>query len=224
MDRSDLLALLADRAIERRARLVAVDGVDGAGKTVLADELAALLESRGTPVVRVGVDGFHHRRAVRYRRGPTSPEGFYLDSYDVDRFRAEVVDAARAGRPVRTAVFDHRTDRPVDTPPVPVPPGGVVLVDGIFLHRPELEDAWDLSVFLRASFAVTFRRMSARDGCPADPGDTRNARYVGGQRLYLAERDPQARADVLVDHDDPAHPVLVRDGAVTSAARTPPGP
>jgi hypothetical protein len=27
-------------------------------------------------------------------------------------------------------------------------PEAVVLFDGIFLHRPELVDAWDLSVFL----------------------------------------------------------------------------
>ncbi|MBX9246839.1 uridine kinase [Actinotalea ferrariae] len=211
MDRPSLLALLADRITARGARVVAVDGVDGAGKTVLADALGVVLAGRGRDVVRVGIDGFHHPRAVRYRRGRTSPMGFYRDSYDVDRFRAEVVDAARTHGAVRTAAFDHRTDRPVEAAPVPVAPDGVVLVDGIFLHRPELDGAWDLSVFLRASFAATFARMSVRDGCPPDWRDPANARYVEGQRLYLAEIDPEARADVVVDNDDPARPVLVRD-------------
>ena len=36
--------------------LVAVDGVDGAGKTTLADELAPLLEAAGKPVIRATVD------------------------------------------------------------------------------------------------------------------------------------------------------------------------
>lgn len=61
---------------------VGIDGVDGVGKTVFADHLAAILRTAGRPVVRVSADDFHHPREVRYRRGRTSPKGFWLDSYD----------------------------------------------------------------------------------------------------------------------------------------------
>lgn len=54
--------------------LVAVDGVDGAGKTVFADELADRLRAGGRPVIRIGINGFHQVRAVRLRRGRDSPE------------------------------------------------------------------------------------------------------------------------------------------------------
>ncbi len=47
---------------------VAVDGVDGSGKTMFATELSATLRRRGRCVVLVSADGFHHVRAVRYRR------------------------------------------------------------------------------------------------------------------------------------------------------------
>ena len=57
---------------------MAVDGVDGAGKTVFAGELAATLRSRGAPTVEASVDGFHHPREARHRRGRGSPEGFFL--------------------------------------------------------------------------------------------------------------------------------------------------
>ena len=55
---------------------VGIDGVDGAGKTTLADTLADALEAAGIAVIRASVDGFHHPRAVRYRLGRESPEGF----------------------------------------------------------------------------------------------------------------------------------------------------
>ena len=55
---------------------VGVDGVDGAGKTVFAAELADTLRRQGREVVQVSLDDFHHVRAIRYRRGRTSPEGF----------------------------------------------------------------------------------------------------------------------------------------------------
>jgi pantothenate kinase-related protein Tda10 len=46
---------------------VAVDGVDGAGKTTFADELAACLVTCGRQIIRASVDGFHNPRAIRYR-------------------------------------------------------------------------------------------------------------------------------------------------------------
>ena len=53
-------------------------------------------------------------------------------------------------------------------------------------------------------------QTEVRDGCPADPADERNRRYVEGQRLYLAACDPAARATLVIDNTDPAHPRVTR--------------
>lgn len=190
---------------------VAVDGVDGAGKTVFAGELGAVLSARGRVVVRASVDGFHLPRAVRYRRGRHSAEGFFRDSYDYDRLVAELLRPLGSGGSgvVRTAVYDWRTDRPVDVPPQAVPPGAVLVLDGIFLHRDALLPYWDFSVYLDVNFNVSVPRMAARDGGPADPTDPANRRYVEGQRLYLAACAPRERATVVVDNTDLAAPKLV---------------
>ncbi len=41
---------------------VAIDGIDAAGKTMLADELAAAIRDCGRPVIRASIDGFHNAR------------------------------------------------------------------------------------------------------------------------------------------------------------------
>src|SRR2546429_7212648 len=76
---------------------VAVDGVDGAGKTVFADELAQQLRLANRDVVRVSADDFHHVPAVRYRRGRASLAGFFLDSYDYASLREKVLDPLGPG-------------------------------------------------------------------------------------------------------------------------------
>jgi uridine kinase len=81
-----------------RATLVAIDGVDGSGKTTFADALGATLRAHAQFVQIVHLDDFHHLRAVRYRRGRLSPEGFFLDSYDYEAFFARVVEPLRDGR------------------------------------------------------------------------------------------------------------------------------
>lgn len=201
-------ALAARIAALPRPALVGIDGVDGVGKTTMADALAAVLRAAGTTVVRVTMDGFHNPRAVRYRRGRTSPLGYFHDSFDLEAFRTVVLEPARAGGTIRTAVYDHVSDAPVAGELVPVA-GAVVLVDGVFLQRDELEDAWDLAVFLRAPFTATYSRMARRDGSHPDPNHPANRRYLEGQELYLRSCRPETRADVVLDVTDVTAPVVV---------------
>ena len=194
-----LLARLAEAIAalhpDRRIR-VAIDGVDGAGKTMLADALAPQVAARGRAVIRASVDDFHNPRAIRYARGRHSPDGFFLDSYDYAAFRRLLLDPLGpegSGRYIAKH-FDHRTDAPVAPFEQQAPPSAALIVDGIFLHRPELRACWDLSIFLQVTTAVSLARNAARDGIagPPDPDTPANRRYVGGQQRYIAECDPAA--------------------------------
>lgn len=191
---------------------VGIDGVDGSGKTTFADELATVLRDRGRPVVRVSVDDFHHVRALRYRRGRSSPEGFWLDSFDYGRLRADVLVPLGPGgsRRYRRVAHDLVSDQLLDSPVEIAPAGAVLVVDGLFLQRDELADAWELSVFLDVPFEVTAARMARRDGTSPDPQHPDFQRYAGAQRLYFAACDPHGRADVLIDNTEIANPRMLR--------------
>jgi len=85
----------------------------------------------------------------------------------------------------------------------------VLVLDGLFLHRDELADLWDLSIWLDVPFELSVARMAARDGSHPDPDHPSSARYVGAQRIYLASCDPAGRADVVIDNSDPDRPILI---------------
>ncbi|GID96319.1 uridine kinase [Amorphoplanes digitatis] len=201
------IPVLGGRACPR----VAVDGPDGSGKTVFADELAAAARSLGRTVVRVSLDDFHNPRAVRYRLGRESPEGFWRDSYDYRRFRDDVLEPFAPGgsRRYRPTAHDLATDAVLDPPPRTAPPGAVLVVDGLFLHREEVVNDWDLTVFLDVPFAVTARRMAVRDGTDPDPEHPGMRRYVQAQRIYFAACSPQRRAGILIDNQNFDAPRIV---------------
>ena len=207
------IAAAVDALHPGRTVLVGIDGVDGAGKTVFADELASALRR---PAIRAGVDSFHQPRAVRYRRGRNSPDGYFHDSFDIGLLRRVLIDPLRPGGDgwYRSAAFDHRTDSPVDVAPRRAPAGAALVFDGIFLHRTQLRDCWDYSVFLRVGFDVSVGRCALRDGTDPDPAAATNRRYVQGQRRYLSTCDPEGLATVVIDNTDLAHPVLVRSSNV----------
>lgn len=191
---------------------VGVDGPDGSGKTRFADDLAAAVRALGRPVVRVSMDDFHNVRAVRYRQGRESPQGFWQDSYDYRRFRADVLEPFGPGgtRRYRPAAHDLATDTVLDPPPRTAEAGSVLIVDGLFLHRDEIGSVWDLSVFLQVPFEVTARRMAVRDGTNPDPDHPGMRRYVEAQRIYFAGCSPQQRADILIDNENFEAPQIVR--------------
>ena len=54
-------------------------------------------ERIGRPVIRSSIDSFHNPSEFRYRRGRTSPEGFYLDSYDYAALRMHLLDPLGPG-------------------------------------------------------------------------------------------------------------------------------
>jgi len=212
-DRSMWRALRDEiRALVPRGRvMIAVDGEVGAGQSAFAAGLAEALAEDGTAVFRASIDGFRTPGAERDARGRTSPEGFYRDSFDVDALRRELVQPFRSADPsgFRLAVFDVERDERVDAPPVVAPADAVLIVDGLFLNRPELRGVWNWSVWLEAPLDVRYARMAERDGTDPDPASADNARHRGGEELYLREANPRARATVIVDNTDPAAPVRV---------------
>jgi uridine kinase len=212
--RQDLLAQLADRILHLPAdhvRRIGIDGVDAAGKTTFADALGHTLAAKGARVIRASVDGFHNPRALRYRLGRWSPEGFYRESYDYPRLKRLLLDPLSPGGSgwYVTAAFDHATDSPVSLAERQAQHGDILIFDGIFLHRPELRGYWDFSVFLDVSFAVSVPRLAARDGGSYDPDTPQNRRYVGGQKIYLRECEPRKQATVVINNDDVAAPRVI---------------
>jgi len=216
--RAALLEQLADMvAALRRPHpvRVAVDGPDAAGKTTLADELAAALAARGRTVIRASVDGFHRPRAERYRRGERSAEGYWLDSFDHEAIRANLLDPLGPGgsRRYRTGTFDFLSDRPRAVPARLAPEDAMLVFDGVFLLRPELDHAWDFRVFLDVPFSETLRRAVERDrelfGSADAVRERYQQRYIPGQQLYHAAVRPRQLAEVVVDNRDPASPTLV---------------
>ena len=153
---------------------VGIDGVDGAGKSLLAEEVAQLLTTRKRPAIRISLDQFERPTDERYARGELSPEGYYLDAFDLDRFRDHVLT--------------------VEAP--------VLVCDGVFLQRPELRDLWDVTVFVECDLEVAAKRGAERNLVWFDSIDETHERYrmryMPAQQRYIEEQRPHERADFVM--------------------------
>jgi uridine kinase len=219
MQRAELIQTLADHIATfnpGHPLRVAIDGVDAAGKTTFANDLAQALNERPRAVIRVSGDDFHHPKTHRYRRGPFSPEGFYRDAINTTALMNELLIplGPDGGLHFRPASFDLRKDRPLALPQQTAAPDAILIVDGIFLLRPELIAHWDLTIFLKCDFEITLARGVARDKKlfnGASKTKTRYLkRYIPGQRLYFDEVRPLDKADIVIDNNNLEAPLFIR--------------
>jgi len=231
-DRQRVLDDIADAlctAMTAHPLRVAIDGVTASGKTTFADELAAAMHARNRSSIRISMDGFHHPRTRRHRRGRLSAVGYYDDAYDFEALRELVLLPLGPGGSARyaTAIIDLGSDQPLGLEPRTASSDAVVIVDGTFLQRPEIAELWDLIIFLQTPFDVALERGVARDW--AELGGKQHARllyqrrYHAACRRYLRAANAAERASILVDNSHPDAPRLIRmDERLSSRSREPP--
>lgn len=224
MNRANLLIALAKTLKERSkngALLVGVDGIDGAGKTTLADELVPFLKELGADVKRASIDGFHNPREYRVRQGNLSSEGYYQDSFDYDFLINNFFVPIKSGKfplELPKAKFDWKSDSELTEELIHIEPDTVILFEGVFLFRPQLRDYWDVRIFVDIPFDLSLERGLERDshllGGKELTKEKYLNRYIPGQKLYFSESDPKSFAEFVIDNSSPEKPELLRGDLV----------
>ena len=193
LDRHDLTAAVAAIEAVRVARtaVVAIDGLGGSGKSTLAAQLADLFSA---PVV--SGDDFYRPMDPAVRAGLSPADGVAL-YFDWQRLRDQVLAPLRAGRPVSYDRFDWATgDLRTGEPARLNVPTDLVLVEGVYVARPQLSAFYDLTVFVDTPPDEALARIRAR-GHDHGPEDWPTRWHLAEQR-YLIDSDLAGRADLVV--------------------------
>jgi uridine kinase len=215
--RSALLVEVAERVLARgdgRLR-VGIDGLTAAGKTSFGHELAQQISARGRPVLRASLDDFKKPWRDRHLYDRESGEGYYRNAFDYDAVTRLLLQPAGpdgSGECVLCSIdpltqVEHRDVVAVAAA------DAVLIVDGVFAFRPEINDCWDFRIWLDVDEETSVRRGTHRDqdwaGAQAEA--VHRDRYLVAQRLYLAEVDPLRLVDVVIDNTVFDQPRLLRD-------------
>lgn len=130
--------------------LLAVDGTDGAGARAFADDLATRMGRGAHAVFRASIANFRRPRDTGSAPEPETAGRFYHQAFDYDLFRRVLVEPFRMGGSTGfvTAAFDTQRNTQVEMKWETGPRDATLIVDGLFLNRPELRGLWNFSVWL----------------------------------------------------------------------------
>jgi uridine kinase len=149
-ERSAMLTDIAERVLasgDGRLR-VGIDGFTAAGKTSFGHELAGRISEQGRPVLRASLDDFKRPWRDRHLYDRESGEGYYRNAFDYEaasRLLLRPAGADGSGRCVLCGI-DPLTQIDHSAVITTAAPDAVVIVDGVFAFRPEINDHWDFRI------------------------------------------------------------------------------
>ena len=214
-ERAAVVAAVADRILglgPQRSR-VGIDGLTTAGKTSFGHELAAYVSRAGRPVLRASLDDFKRPWRDRHLYDRESGPGYYRNAFDYAAVTGLLLDPAAPEGSGACALcsIDPLTQIHHSDVITPAAEDAVLIVDGVFAFRPELNAHWDFRVWLDIDPQESVRRGAARDqdwaGSEAEA--VHRDRYLPAEELYLAEVGPLRLVDVIIDNSDFAHPRIL---------------
>ena len=178
----------------RGRSLIAVEGAVRAVREAFADDLAAVFEEAGQPVYRASMRYFQRSKDNQEQFGRETGEEIYHRRDDYEVLRRVLLDPFRMGGSAGfvTRQFDPDSRSWIEPTWTTAPPDASLIVDGEFLHRPELRNLWAYTLLLEGQ----------GDEVAVPEGGALAAAYA----LYRSESNPRELAGAVVDTRDADHP------------------
>jgi uridine kinase len=168
-------------------KIIGVDGHSAAGKSTLAATLAGQFER----AVVIHGDDFYRVMDEQRREGLSPAEGaeFY---YDWERQR-DVLDRLSAGRTVSYRPYDWAANE-LAAEPVTVAAAPVIIMEGLFVSRPELAACIDLALLVTTDPGARRSRQRARADATPQWWD----RWDAAERWYFENVRPANSFDLII--------------------------
>lgn len=194
---------------------VGVSGITASGKTTFANEIAEEIKKRGLPVTRASIDDFHNPRAVRYAKGKESARGYYEDAHDYTAFKERLLKPLELNGNLQYETISHNliTDMPVHNKPQVAKQNMILIVDGTFLLKKDVEHLFDYKIFVDTDFEIARKRGAKREtetfGSYEEAEKMFLNRYHAACKMYIDEHNPKSCADVIFRNNNFDDPVVV---------------
>lgn len=160
--------------------LIGIDGFGGSGKSSLAKSIKKFFPH----AYIVEMDDFY---------SPT------LKRADFQRVLDQVIEPLRNNTEAVYQIYNWKNDS--FTSSIPINPGGIVLIEGVFSLTQELINNYDIKIWVDCDQNVGLERGVARDG--EQVRDKWTNIWMPLEKEYMEKQNPQGKADFIIKMSEP---------------------
>jgi uridine kinase len=177
--------------------LIGIDGLGGSGKSMYAYKLQRQLEGS----VILHLDDFVHKKKVRYNKNYEEWYCYYHLQWRYDYLIQKLLLPLKSGLDVNETieVYNKETDS-YKLRKIEIPVGTTVIIEGVFLQRPELRAYFETVIYLDVEQETRLKRISDRDtymGSKEEIALRYVERYFPAEEKYIEQCNPLALADLI---------------------------
>ncbi len=174
--------------------LVAIDGRSGAGKSTIAKQIASRLNG-----IAISSDDFWIGGSDE-EWDKCTPQEKSDRAIDWKRIRTEVLEPLLEGKPAVWRSFNWKTGVGLTDECIKAKPTKIIVLDGAYSSRPELQDIIDLSILVEISEDTNRReRLIKREG--KDYMSSWHKRWDPAEDYYFSSVRPKSSFDIIITND-----------------------
>ncbi|MBD1372026.1 hypothetical protein IC620_06585 [Hazenella sp. IB182357] len=170
-----------------------VDGLSRAGKTTFVKRFIPFLESHALRVCAIHMDDHIVSYHQRYHTGHPEWVEYYRMQWHVDGLSSQLFQPLRAEDTLVLPFYDKESDLH-HTQTIHLPQTGVVIVEGIFLQRPEWRSYFDFVLYLDCAREKRFSRENKTEQKNRTKFENR---YWKAEDYYIDSVNPTKTADLV---------------------------
>lgn len=199
------VARLRSNVAKPGAALVGISGIDASGKGFVTKKLAEQLP--GFKIAVINADGWLNLPHVRFTKGAGTDHGrhFYENALRLDEMFERLILPLKQNRSINmTADLAEETATEFRPHTYVFSDIDIILLEGIFLFKPEYIEHFDLRIWVECSFETAMGRAIERsqEGMTADETATAyEAIYFPAQRLHFRLDHPREDSDLILQND-----------------------
>jgi len=188
----------------RRARLIAISGIDGSGKGYVASRLRDKLTDNGLKVALIPADGWLNLPHVRFG-GDDPGKHFYTHAFRFEEMFSRLIEPlAESGSCDIVADYTEETATCYRQRVYQFDEVDLILLEGIFLFRREHQQRYDFRLWIDCSFDTALERALSRaqEGLPSAETIAAYERiYFPAERVHFERDNPLDSADLIYLND-----------------------
>lgn len=181
--------------------VLGIDGLGGAGKSTISEKICNEFENKMFHTILLHIDDFIHIREIRYNSSYPEWQCYYKLQWRYDYF-TDVINALKQSINIEQEIELYDKDNDCySIKSYFVKNKTVIVVEGIFLQRKELQGLFDYMVYIDVPEEVRMCRVLKRDtyiGNEQQITDKYENRYFPAERHYFNKYSPDRKADFII--------------------------
>jgi len=185
-----------------RTIIIGIDGLGGAGKSTITELLHKKFSEENYSITVLHIDDFIHQKAIRYNDNYDEWKCYYDLQWRYDYLISEVIKPIKCGGDFNGKIELYDKDN--DTyylSETNIPVGSIVIVEGVFLQREELDGLFDYMIYIDIPEEIRLDRVLERDGYIGNKQQIKakyNNRYFPAEHYYIEKCSPDLNADYVI--------------------------